>query len=75
MTAPMRHPQALRDQIISWVEAGGNESVRVDRIGLLAEFLVEEFRLDGYDNGLQELIGWVEKARPMYDSRSFDLRR
>jgi hypothetical protein len=65
----------LRDQIISWVEAGGNESQRVDRIGLLAEFLVEEFRLDGYSNGLQELIGWVEKGRPMFDCHSFDARR
>jgi hypothetical protein len=65
----------LRDQIISWVEAGGNESVRVDRIGLLAEFLVEEFRLDGYRDGLQDLLSWVEKTRPMFDARNFDCRR
>jgi hypothetical protein len=65
----------LRDQIISWVEAGGNDSQRLDRIGMLADFIIDEFRLAGCDRSLQDLIAWVEKARPMFDSHSFDCRR
>ena len=53
----------LRDQIVSWVEADGNPFERMHRIGMLAEFVVEEFRLDGCERGLQQLIAWVEKKR------------
>jgi hypothetical protein len=67
--------EPLRDQIIAWIEADGRVEERRERIGLIVDFIIEEFHISGQERAL---IAWAEIAeavRHRFDLEDFDCRR
>jgi hypothetical protein len=67
--------EPLREQIIAWVEADGRAEERRDRIGLIVDFIIEEFHISGQERALIAWAEIAERVRHSFSFDDFDLRR